>query len=162
MTPNDAVKRKKAHMTNQCPICGADLPENARTCPTCGFHVAGATQSFTPVKVEDAAFAEQDDVGETKRYDLKVVRGPQTGVDITLHEGKLSMGRDPRCDIFLNDMTVSRVHAELEIGKDGCILRDMSSFNGVWVNDRLVETCLLKSGDLIQIGAFCLLYRARS
>lgn len=149
-------------MANQCPVCGSELNESARTCPSCGYHVAGATESFTPVSVTNAEIEEQGDAEPTRRFDLKVVRGPQTGIDISLHEGTLSMGRDPRCDIFLNDMTVSRVHAEIEVGQSSCILRDMSSFNGVWVNDRLVETCLLKSGDLIQIGAFCLLYRARS
>ena len=74
----------------------------------------------------------------------------------------MSVGRDPRCDVFLNDMTVSRLHAEIEVKPDGCVLRDNNSFNGVWVNDRTVETCLLKPGDLIQIGAFCLMYRERS
>ena len=149
-------------MANQCPICGFEVPENVRTCPSCGFHAAGATESFAPVKVGSEDIGANEQPEPTKRYDLKVVRGPQTGVDISLHEGTLSMGRDPRCDVFLNDMTVSRVHAEVEVGNNGCILRDMNSFNGVWVNDRLVETCLLKSGDIIQIGAFCLLYCARS
>lgn len=149
-------------MTNQCPICGGELPEGARTCPTCGYHVLESTQSFTPVKVDGSEIDSQNVAEAEKSHDLRVVRGPQTGIDISLNEGKQTMGRDPRCDIFLNDTTVSRTHAEIEVSKDGCILRDMNSFNGVWVNDRLVETCLLKSGDIIQIGAFCLLYRARS
>ena len=98
-------------------------------------------------------------MSEMRRHEFRVVRGPQTGVDIELGEGTLSLGRDPRCDVFLNDTTVSRRHATIEIGDAGCVLRDNNSFNGVWVNDRSVETCLLKSGDIIQIGAFCLLYR---
>lgn len=149
-------------MAATCPICNGELGEGASTCPVCGYHVLDSTQSFRPVKVEgaDAGFDMPEAAG--KHFDLKVVRGPQTGIDITLREGTMSIGRDPRCDIFLNDMTVSRNHAEIEVGKDGCVLRDNSSFNGIWVNDRAVETCLLKSGDLIQIGAFCLKYRARS
>lgn len=149
-------------MTNKCPICGGELAESTRTCPSCGYHVLDSTQSFTPVKMAGSYIGDQGAPEIEMSYDLRVVRGPQTGIDIKLGEGKQTMGRDPRCDIFLNDTTVSRTHAEIEVGKDGCILRDMNSFNGVWVNDRLVETCLLKSGDIIQIGAFCLLYRARS
>ena len=71
----------------------------------------------------------------------------------------MKLGRDPKCDIFLNDMTVSREHAELEISERGCVIRDLDSFNGVWVNDRMVDACLLKSGDIIQLGAFCLIYK---
>ena len=86
---------------------------------------------------------------------------PQTGIDIELKKGDLSVGRDPQCDIFLNDMTVSREHAIIEVRNDACIIKDLNSYNGVWVNDRMVETCALKSGDLLQIGAFCLLFRER-
>lgn len=149
-------------MATTCPICNGELGEGVRTCPVCGYHVLDSTQSFQPVKVDGADVDAGLPEAAGKHYELKVVRGPQTGVDITLREGTMSVGRDPRCDIFLNDMTVSRNHAEIEVGNSGCVLRDNSSFNGVWVNDRAVETCLLKSGDLIQIGAFCLLYRARS
>ena len=81
--------------------------------------------------------------------------------DIELKKGDLSVGRDPQCDIFLNDMTVSREHAIIEVRNDACIIKDLNSYNGVWVNDRMVETCALKSGDLLQIGAFCLLFRER-
>lgn len=146
-------------MTNTCPICNSELREGVRTCPTCGYHVLDSTQSFTPVKMGEQSLPEEKPAAVVSRRELKIVRGPQTGVDIALSEGKLSLGRDPRCDVFLNDMTVSRNHAEIEIGPKGSVLRDNNSFNGVWVNDRSVETCLLKSGDLIQIGAFCLMYR---
>ncbi len=149
-------------MANACPICNGELDEAARTCPICGYHVLDSTQSFSPVKLDGTAPVDEPPAPANQLYSLKVVRGPQTGVDIALHEGALSIGRDPRCDIFLNDMTVSRNHAEIEIKPDGCVLRDNNSFNGVWVNDRSVETCLLKSGDLIQIGAFCLMYRERA
>ena len=145
-------------MATTCPICNSELSNDDSKCPACGFHVLGSTESFTPIE-----FGVKDLRKESKnqRHDLRVVRGPQTGIDIELHEGVSSIGRDPRCDIFLNDMTVSRQHAEIEVGSKGCILRDLKSFNGVWVNDRAEETCLLKSGDLIQIGAFCLVYRER-
>lgn len=146
-------------MALRCPICNSELGEGAGTCNVCGYHAIESTQGFEPVKIEREPITDAAHEPASRRYDLKVVRGPQTGMDIALQEGTLSVGRDPRCDLFLNDMTVSRNHAQLEVKPDGCILRDMNSFNGVWVNDRSVEACLLKSGDLIQIGAFCLLYR---
>ncbi|MBO4352640.1 MAG: FHA domain-containing protein [Eggerthellaceae bacterium] len=146
-------------MTSVCPICNNEIPENASVCPSCGYRVMGSTQSFTPVAMGADVLKQ---IGESdQRFELRVVRGPQTGIDIELKKGELTVGRDPQCEIFLNDMTVSREHAVIEVRGDACIIKDMNSFNGVWVNDRMVETCLLKSGDLLQIGAFCLLFRER-
>ena len=146
-------------MAQTCPICNNPIDEGLAACPHCGYHALGATQSFSPVRFgEGGVLAEER---KAPRHDLRIVRGPQTGVDIALGEGVLSVGRDPLCDIFLNDMTVSRRHASIEVAQSGCIIRDDNSFNGVWVNDRNVDTCLLKSGDVIQIGAFCLVYRQR-
>ena len=146
-------------MTQQCPICNSELEDNVARCPSCGYHISGSTQSFTPVflRGED----KENTIDLDRRYELKIVRGPQTGIDIDLNEGISKVGRDPQCDIFLNDMTVSRSHALIDVSPKGCIIHDTNSFNGVWVNDRMVETCVLKPGDLIQIGAFCLMYRER-
>ncbi len=119
----------------------------------------GSTQSFKPVMFEEHGGGQQG--GAVHRYDLRIVRGPQTGVDIDLKQGDLSVGRDPKCDIFLNDMTVSRLHATISVKPDGCTISDENSFNGVWVNNRAIETCALQPGDVIQIGAFCVVYRER-
>ena len=149
-------------MAETCPVCNGEIPEGERTCPTCGYKSVGATESFEPVKMGETELAPEPAREPAQSFELRVVRGPQTGMSIALHEGTLSLGRDPRCDVFLNDMTVSRNHAQIELGPKGCVLRDNSSFNGIWVNDRAVDTCLLKSGDLIQVGAFCLQYRERA
>lgn len=146
-------------MAQQCPICMNEIADGGAVCEQCGYRVPGVTESFKPVKLEDGG--SDGDAAPSHRYDLRVVRGPQTGIDIDLRDGTLSMGRDPQCDIFLNDMTVSRRHAEIEVGAQGCIIRDKNSYNGVWVNDRMVEACALKPGDVVQIGAFCLIYRER-
>lgn len=145
-------------MSQTCPICTNAIPDGQAVCEKCGYRLAGSTQSFKPVKLTDGV-----DSGKVSahRYDLRVVRGPQTGIDIDLREGSLSVGRDPQCDVFLNDMTVSRTHATIEVNGGGCVIRDENSFNGVWVNDRAVEACALKPGDVVQIGAFCLIYRER-
>ena len=142
-----------------CPICNGDLADGAAVCQKCGYRIVGSTQRFEPVMLTGAESAQHAAVAH--RYDLRIVRGPQTGVDIDLQQGVMSVGRDPQCDIFLNDMTVSRSHAEIEVSPSGCVIRDKNSFNGVWVNDRMVEACALKPNDVIQIGAFCLVYRER-
>ena len=144
-------------MTTTCPICSNEVADNTSKCPYCGFHISGSTESFTPVAIGSNGEIAGSSIGQQHLF--RVVRGPQTGVDITLSDGVQSVGRDAKCDIFLDDMTVSGLHAEIEIGPKGCIIRDKNSFNGIWVNDRMEETCLLKSGDVVQIGAFCLVYR---
>ena len=146
-------------MARTCPICNNQIEDGAAACPHCGYHALGSTESFKPLKFGSDGALKNDQVSQ--RFELRIVRGPQTGIDISLREGNLGIGRDPQCDIFLNDMTVSRKHASIEVSQDGCIIRDDNSFNGVWVNDRSVDACLLRSGDVIQIGAFCLVFRER-
>lgn len=143
-----------------CPVCNHELAEGDGSCPACGFHLLGATEEFAPISGEDEASSPPVETHKAARIKrkLRIVRGPSTGVDLTIKDGVMSVGRDPHCDIFLNDMTVSRRHAEIEVCEKGCIIRDKGSVNGVWVNDRMIEACALKPGDLIQIGAFCLAY----
>ena len=76
-----------------------------------------------------------------------------------LGDAPLSIGRSPRCDIFLNDMTVSREHASIERCVDGYQITDAHSYNGVWIDNTSIESVVLNDGDIIQIGVFCLLYR---
>ena len=71
------------------------------------------------------------------------------------------MGRDPKCDVFLNDMTVSRDHARIEPEGNAFKIIDDDSYNGVWINNENVNSALLHDGDFIQIGAFGLLVSIR-
>ena len=143
-------------MTDYCPICNSEIAREDAVCPACGYKLPGSTLEFKPISMNGAIHQ----IDEQKSYgELRIVRGPQTGLDISIKGGSLTLGRDPQCDIFLNDMTVSRRHAVLESDEKGSVIRDTNSFNGVWVNDAMVDCCLLKSGDVIQIGAFCLVYR---
>ena len=146
-------------MAQTCPICNNSFDDGVAVCPHCGYHALGTTERFSPVRFGANDTLEKEQA--QRRFDLRIVRGPQTGVDISLDMGNLSVGRDPQCDIFLNDMTVSRKHATIEVSNTGCVIRDEKSFNGVWVNDKSIDACLLKTGDVIQIGAFCLVFRQR-
>jgi pSer/pThr/pTyr-binding forkhead associated (FHA) protein len=68
------------------------------------------------------------------------------------------VGRSPQCDIFLNDMTVSREHATIRPEAGEFVIKDSNSFNGIWINNQNVEEAVLEEGDIVQIGAFCLLF----
>lgn len=142
-------------MSDTCPVCGGTIPGDAGACPACGFKVQGATQSFMPIAFSDEA---NDAPAATpdKRAVLRVVRGPQTGISFELGKPHLSVGRNPQCDIFLNDMTVSRQHASLDLEKGNWVISDQNSFNGVWVKNTSVSQHTLEVGDIVQIGAFCL------
>ena len=143
-------------MDEFCPVCGAKREQGSVSCASCGYHYLEATQKFTPVAV-DAVQAPAS--VPAKKALLRVVRGPQCGCAFELTRTVSSVGRSPQCDIFLNDMTVSRSHAVVEPTGDGYTITDDSSFNGVWVNNDNVEARELHEGHVVHIAAFCLLYR---
>ena len=120
----------------------------------------GKTQEFKPISI-DTAKRKSFDVAPSEAV-LKVVRGPQTGVVYKLDRDRVTIGRSPNCDVFLNDMTVSRTHAHLQREEDCYVISDDNSYNGVWVNNQDIQTKALATGDFIQIGTFCLLYEEKS
>ncbi|MFV0526699.1 MAG: FHA domain-containing protein [Acidimicrobiales bacterium] len=108
---------------------------------------------------EDAAISLEDlPVGASA---LLIVRqGPKRGSRIGLDTELVSIGRHPESDIFLDDVTVSRRHAELRRRPDGYEVSDAGSLNGTYVNQSRVERQLLADGDELQIGKFKLVYVA--
>ena len=144
-------------MTTLCPVCSNPVESDAAACPQCGFKLLGATQRFEPVPLDDAPPSVE--AAPQARAALHVVRGPSAGVTLQLRGEPLSLGRSPQCDVFLNDMTVSRSHAAVEPDGGGYVIRDANSFNGVWVNNESVECRRLASGDVIQIGPFAPAHR---
>lgn len=89
---------------------------------------------------------------------LVVVRGPNAGSRYLLDRELTTIGRHPDSDIFLDDVTVSRRHADIERVDDGQLLRDHGSLNGSYVNGDRVDERRLGTGDEVQIGRFKLLY----
>lgn len=140
-----------------CPVCNNAIDDEAAACPHCGFKLLGSTQRFEPIPLGDEPLAPA--APKQASAEIHVVRGPQTGVVFKLGDRALSIGRSPQCDVFLNDMTVSREHAALVPDGGGYLIEDKNSYNGVWVNNRSVDSLRLASGDVIQIGAFCLVYK---
>ena len=91
---------------------------------------------------------------------LVVVRGPNLGARFLLNSEKISVGRKPKCDIFLDDVTVSRKHANFVREGNGYAVRDAGSLNGTYVNGERVESAQLKTGDSVQIGKYRMVYYA--
>ncbi len=143
-------------MTQNCPVCQSPLPDKGTSCPTCGFKFQGATQKFTPVPTEPRQSA--DDTPKRFRGVLRILRGRRAGTAFVLGEEPLSIGRHPNSGIFLNDMTVSRLHATVEKMGGAYTIRDENSYNGVWVNNANVDMKVLRPGDVVQIGSYSLVY----
>lgn len=85
---------------------------------------------------------------------LVVRRGPNAGARFLLDHDVTTSGRHPDSDIFLDDVTVSRRHAEFHRESGVFTVRDVGSLNGTYVNRERVETATLSNGDEVQIGKF--------
>jgi pSer/pThr/pTyr-binding forkhead associated (FHA) protein len=89
---------------------------------------------------------------------LIVKRGPTVGLRFLLQEPVTTAGRHPRSDIFLDDITVSRLHAEFRCHNAEFQIVDTNSLNGTYLNREPVDSATLANGDEIQIGNFRLLF----
>ncbi|MBV8295038.1 MAG: FHA domain-containing protein, partial [Mycobacterium sp.] len=85
---------------------------------------------------------------------LVVKRGPVAGSRFLLDRPVTSAGRHPGSDIVLDDITVSRRHAEFRLENGEFRVVDVGSLNGTYVNREPVESAVLANGDEIQIGKF--------
>jgi pSer/pThr/pTyr-binding forkhead associated (FHA) protein len=89
---------------------------------------------------------------------LVVKRGPNAGSRFLLDQATTSAGRHPESDIFLDDVTVSRRHAEFRRDVGEFVVVDVGSLNGTYVNREPVDTAVLANGDEVQIGKFRLVF----
>ena len=95
-----------------CPVCNSPMLDSAQSCSSCGYHLQGSTQKFEAVSLETS---EPETIQVTSTIPtLTVLQGKQKGIVYSLDGDKAVIGRSPKCEIFLNDMTVSRKHAVLE------------------------------------------------
>jgi pSer/pThr/pTyr-binding forkhead associated (FHA) protein len=146
-----------------CGNCGHRNPPGANFCSSCGVALRDAPDAHT-----DAALSHPDIGGE---YDvdrsqfpadtgiLVVTRGPIAGSRFVLDSARTTAGRHPDSDIFLDDVTVSRRHAELRRDERGnYVVRDAGSLNGTYLNRTRVEEAPLSDGDELQVGMFKLVF----
>lgn len=89
---------------------------------------------------------------------LVVKRGPNAGSRFLLDQAATSAGRHPASDIFLDDVTVSRRHAEFRQVEQAFEVVDVGSLNGTYVNREPVDAAVLANGDEVQIGKFRLVF----
>jgi hypothetical protein len=155
-----------------CGRCGAANPEGSRFCAQCGTPLsrterAGETTSmiFTGADLADVDYGEEaapdtDSAGSLPPGTalLVVRRGPNAGSRFLLDSEITEVGRRPDSDIFLDDVTVSRRHAEFVRNGPRFAVRDVGSLNGTYVNRERIEQAALAGGDEVQIGKFRLVF----
>ncbi len=145
-----------------CPECGFQNPESANYCARCGsslvkLEAVDATQTFSPDDVDEHAGADEEIGLEGPAL---VVRsgGGRSGETFRPAGERTVIGRSPDCDVFLDDVTVSRKHALLVREGDGFRIEDQGSLNGTFVNKRRIDAATLKDGDELQIGKYRLTF----
>jgi len=84
------------------------------------------------------------------RFEVLYANGVQHEVE--LQGTTATLGRDPSCDLVLNDAKCSRRHAVIEAGPQGMSIRDNGSANGIFLNGRKVERSPLVEGDIVRLG----------
>jgi FHA domain/zinc-ribbon domain len=149
-----------------CPECGFLNPATANYCPRCGALLATETGSESTMSFDLDTSGEEPDATATPsslRGPALVVRsgGGMAGQVFQPQDGKTLIGRSPECEIFLDDVTVSRQHAELERDGDSFTIRDLGSLNGTYVNRRRIESTVLQDDDEVQIGKYRLTFLQR-
>jgi hypothetical protein len=144
-----------------CAHCGAALPVPAAGVDATGVITSVTTTGELPgTENEFSAEAHQGAVDAlTPGSALLVVkRGPNAGSRFLLDQDVISAGRHPDSDIFLDDVTVSRRHAEFRREGSGYTVHDVGSLNGTYVNRERIDAVPLSGGDEVQIGKFRLVY----
>jgi pSer/pThr/pTyr-binding forkhead associated (FHA) protein len=141
-----------------CASCGAPLSAEA-------FEALEHTGSMTSIIASGppTGSGSMSPVGSGRQFDLPsgsallvVHRGPGEGTEFVLPAAAdvVTVGRSPESGIFLDDVTVSRHHAEFRHGAEGWSVRDIGSLNGTYVNRVRVDDLHLSGGDEVQIGKF--------
>ena len=141
-----------------CQECGFQNPEAANYCSRCGALLAkgeSPTETTQTLSPEELGDLEHELVAGLEGPAL-VVRagGGRAGESFRPAGERTRIGRSPDCDVFLDDVTVSRNHAVL-IERDGqWLVEDQGSLNGTFVNRRRIDNAALHNGDELQIGKY--------
>jgi hypothetical protein len=159
-------------MAVHCPECGFVNAEGANYCSRCGAFL-GAREKTAGSGEPPTATYRIDETGELVPVDVGdvvadegaalVIRagGGRVGESFPLTAERMTIGRRPDSDIFLDDVTVSRDHALLVRRGGDFYLDDLGSLNGTYVNRHRIESHRLEDGDELQVGKFKLTYISR-
>ncbi len=149
-----------------CPECGFVNAEGANYCQRCGAFLGEPGEG----KPGDTTEVYQlDESGELRAVDLEkvthesatlVIRsgGGRAGEAFNISGERMTIGRSPEAEVFLDDVTVSRNHALLVSRRDGLYIDDLGSLNGTYVNRRRIESHRLQNDDELQVGKYKLTY----
>ena len=161
-----------------CTQCGHANPDGARFCSNCGTPLTrsvpppvmsepGDSTSTMSLGAVEAAEGEAEELSPEQAGVeslppntalLVVKRGPNAGSRFLLDSDTTTAGRHPDSDIFLDDVTVSRRHAEFYRRGGRFSVRDVGSLNGTYVNRERIDEAGLSGGDEVQIGKFRLVF----
>ena len=156
-----------------CTACGTENPPGSHFCASCGAALPAAGPGgvdATRTIATTGGLPEHDSDFSTEAHQgavdaltpgsalLVVKRGPNAGSRFLLDQDVTTAGRHPDSDIFLDDVTVSRRHAEFRREGGGYTVHDVGSLNGTYVNREPIDAAPLSGGDEVQIGKFRLVY----
>ena len=155
-------------MALHCPECGFVNDDAANYCQKCGAFLG--SQEERPAESQTATYRIDENTGELVPVDVEqvvahegaalVVRagGGRVGESFALDGDRMTIGRRPDSDVFLDDVTVSRDHALLVKRSGDYYLDDLGSLNGTYVNRHRIESHRLEDGDEVQVGKFKLTF----
>ncbi len=152
---------------NECGRCGHQNAPDANFCSSCGAPIERADQQDRPtIQLQiDGPGGQTDEVSldldELPGIGVLVVRaGPNAGSTFAVDKDVITAGRHPDSDIFLDDITVSRRHAEVRHQEGRLVVADVGSLNGTYLNRERIEQADLADGDTVQVGKFKLVFVA--
>lgn len=150
-----------------CNSCGHRNPPKSSFCSACGGVLDHPEQRTIVLAKTDPL---QDAPGDSDNIHITITDSPagsgllvvrsgeQTGERFALNAPIISIGRHPDSSIFLDDVTVSRRHAEAHQVGGAYVVRDLGSLNGTYVNQERVEERQLLHGDELQVGKFRMVF----
>lgn len=155
-------------MAQHCPDCGFANDDGASYCQRCGAFLASGEQSTGAA----TATYKLGETGEWEAVELEdvvargaalVIRagGGRAGESFPVEKDRISVGRRPDSDVFLDDVTVSRDHALIVRRGNEYYLDDCGSLNGTYVNRRRIDSHRLTDGDELQVGKYKLAFLSR-
>lgn len=144
-----------------CPSCGHANAGAANFCSSCGTDLRhdDITTETPAIQIDPADLAGIDRSAFGPHEGLfVVVQGAKSGARYALDADSVTLGRHPKSDIFLDDITVSRRHAVVRRDGSRYWVADAGSLNGTYVNRERCEEAELHDGDEIQVGKFKLVF----
>ncbi|MEO5840695.1 MAG: FHA domain-containing protein [Acidimicrobiales bacterium] len=146
-----------------CGACGTANDASARVCTNCGTNLDAQETDTATLNLDIITAAVPEVAVDRAQFPpetglLIITRGPKGGSRYALDGSVITAGRDTRSDIFLDDVTVSRRHAEVYRRGPKYFVRDVGSLNGTYVNRKQVDDVELHDGDELQIGMFKLAF----